>query len=289
MKTGLILEGGAMRGLFTAGIIDVMMERGIDFDGVIGVSAGAAFGCNFKSRQPGRVIRYNKRFCRDPRYCGWRSLIKTGDLFGGEFCYHELPDRLDLFDRAAYDANPLPFYAVCTDVATGEPVVHRCDDAEESLEWLRASASMPLVSRIVTIDGRGYLDGGISDSVPLRTFEGMGYEKNVVVLTQPADYVKKPNRMMPLFRWRLKAYPRVVAALADRHRAYNQTLAYVRRREAAGAAFVIRPKAALPIGHMCHDAERLEAVYQIGRETAEACLPALKSFMAGQRADVLGK
>ena len=243
MKTGLILEGGAMRGLFTAGIIDVMMERGI------GVSAGAAFGCNFKSRQPGRVIRYNKRFCRDPRYCGWRSLIKTGDLFGGEFCYHELPDRLDLFDRAAYDANPLPFYAVCTDVATGEPVVHRCDDAEESLEWLRASASMPLVSRIVTIDGRGYLDGGISDSVPLRTFERMGYEKNVVVLT----------------------------------------LAYVRRREAAGAAFVIRPKAALPIGHMCHDAEKLEAVYQIGRETVEACLPALKSFMAGQRADVLGK
>ena len=133
--------------------LDVMMEQDIIFDGAVGVSAGAVFGCNYKSRQPGRVIRYNKRYCRDPRYVSIRSLLKTGDLYGESFCYHELPDRLDPFDAAAYRKNPMEFYVVCTDALTGEAVYHRCDRGDaRDLQWMRASASMPMVSKLVELD-----------------------------------------------------------------------------------------------------------------------------------------
>lgn len=140
IKTGLVMEGGAMRGLFTAGIIDVLMEENIILDGAMGVSDGAAFGCNYKSNQIGRVLRYNKKYSKDPRYCSVRSLIKTGDMFGADFCYHELPDTLDVMDKETYNQSPMEFYVVCTDVETGKPVYHRCDrlDAKE-LDWMRAS------------------------------------------------------------------------------------------------------------------------------------------------------
>ena len=147
MKTGLVMEGGAMRGLFTAGVIDVMMEKEIEFDGAIGVSAGAAFGCNYKSKQIGRALRYNINDCKDKRYCSMKSLITTGNLYGAEFCYHELPDKLDIFDCETFENNPMEFYLVCTDVLTGKPIYKKCEKADyDCLEWMRASASMPLAS-----------------------------------------------------------------------------------------------------------------------------------------------
>ena len=182
MKTGLVMEGGAMRGMFTMGVIDIMMEHGITYDGGIGVSAGAAFGCNYKSGQIGRVIRYNKAYCRDKRFSSIRSWVKTGNLFGVDFCYHELPEKLDPFDNDAYVANPMDFYVVCTDVMTGKPVYHRCDTGiGENVDWMRASASIPLFAEIVEIDGYKLLDGGIGDAVPLAYFESIGYEKNVSI------------------------------------------------------------------------------------------------------------
>ena len=154
MKTGLVMEGGAMRGMFTMGVIDIMMEHGITYDGGIGVSAGAAFGCNYKSGQRGRVIRYNKAYCKDKRFSSIHSWMKTGNLFGVDFCYHELPEKLDPFDNDAYVANPMDFYVVCTDVMTGKPVYHRCDTGiGENVDWMRASASIPLFAEIVEIDG----------------------------------------------------------------------------------------------------------------------------------------
>ena len=192
LKTGLVLEGGAMRGLFSAGILDVMLENGLKTDGLIGVSAGAAFGCNFKSGQGGRAVRYNKRFCRDPRYCSWNSWLRTGDLFGADFCYHELPEKLDPFNCSAYERNPMEFYLVCTDVLTGKAVYRNCPKADsECFEWMRASGSMPLVSRMVPIGGGRYLDGALADSIPLRFFESIGYGKNIVILTQPGDTARR--------------------------------------------------------------------------------------------------
>ena len=275
MKTGLVLEGGAMRGMFTAGVMDVLMEHGCEFDGVIGVSAGAAFGCNYKSRQIGRVIRYNKQLAHDWRYCSVRSLITTGDLFGAKFAYHTMPDEIDIFDRAAYDANPLAFYVVCTDVDTGGPIYKRLDNAtDEAYDWIRASASMPLCSRIVRLEGHKVLDGGISDSIPLEWMERNGYKRNLVVLTQPEGYVKDPNSLMPLMRLLYWRYPALIKAMRDRHIMYNAQLDYVRNAEAEGRALVIRPPYSLPIGHVCHDPQVLQQVYDIGRSTATAFLAA---------------
>jgi len=280
MKTGLVLEGGAMRGMFTAGVLDVLMEHNIEVDGVIGVSAGATFGCNYKSKQIGRTIRYNMKYCNDPRYCSFRSLLKTGDLFGAEFCYHVLPEQLDLFDNETYEASTMEFYIVTTDVNTGQPVYYKCDKFDhKGLEWVRASASMPLVSRIVEVDGLEMLDGGISDSIPLSYFQSIGYEKNLVVLTQPRDYVKKENKLLPVMKLKLKKYPKLLETMKNRHTKYNNTLAYIRKEEQKGSVFVLCPKEKLPIGRIEHHPERLKAVYDIGRETALEHLEEIKNFL----------
>ena len=271
-----------MRGMYTTGILDVMMEQGITFDGAIGVSAGACFGCNLKSHQIGRGIRYNRRFCKDPRYASFRSLFKTGDLFGADFCYHDIPFELDPFDTETYAADPMEFYVVATDVETGRPVYHRCDNGDEKdLQWFRASASMPLVSRIVEIDGRKYLDGGISDSIPLAFFQKLGYEKNVVILTQPASYRKKKNELLPAITMALRDYPEVLKTIAMRHQKYNRTLEYIAKEERLGHVFVFRPKEKLGIGHVEHDEEELERVYQIGRAAGEEQMVSLKAFLEG--------
>lgn len=280
MKRGLVMEGGAMRGLFTAGVTDVMMEAGIVFDGAIGVSAGAVFGGNYKAGQAGRVLRYNLRFCKDPRYSSLRSLIKTGDLFGADFCYREIPDHLDPFDQAAYAANPMDFFVVATDVHTGRAVYHNClDGGREDLEWFRASASMPLASRIVSVGGYDLLDGGIADSIPLAYLEEQGYNRNVVVLTQPMGYVKTKNKAMPLLRRVYKDYPQLLDTLARRQDVYNETTAAIREKERRGEVFVIRPEAPLDIHRVEHDRARIQAVYDLGRAVMEKRLEAMKAFL----------
>ena len=282
MKKGLVLEGGGLRGVFSAGVIDVLMEEGIEFDGGIGVSAGAAFGCNYKSKQPRRAIRYNLKYAKDPRYSSVRSLLKTGDLFNAQFCYHDIPNELFPFDFETFRENPMEFYLVCTDVETGKPVYHLCDDDSdfELLEWFRASGSMPLVSRIVEIGDRKLLDGGITDSIPLRFMEEQGYERNVVILTRPASYVKEPVSMMRVISRALHKYPETVQAMAKRHIAYNETLAYIRQREAGKYAFVIRPVEDLDIGRVEHDRFKIREAYKAGRKMARRRLPELRRFLA---------
>lgn len=278
MKKGLVLEGGAMRGLFTCGILDVFMEQNIEFDGAAGISAGAVFGCNFKSRQIGRPLRYNKKYCRDPRYCSIRSLVKTGDLYGVEFCYHELPDKLDVFDRETFSRNPVEFYIGATDVTTGKPIFHRCSDGgERDIEWMRASSSMPVVSRPVQIGKYTLLDGGISDPIPYLYMESKGYDRNVLILTQPEGYRKKPTS--PLMPALLRRYPAIAQAMARRHIVYNRQLDQIKERELAGQSYVIRPPEDLKIGHTEKDPEELERVYQIGRHTAEEQLSRVREFL----------
>ena len=196
MKTGLVLEGGAMRGMFTAGVLDVLMEHGIVLDGAIGVSAGAVFGCNYKSHQIGRTIRYNTEYCTDKRYASFGNLLRTGNLYSEQFCYHTVPEKLDIFDSKAFRENPMDFFVVCTDVRTGDPIYHKCRTGDaEDIQWMQASASMPLASKIVKIGHYQLLDGGIADSIPVRFFESIGYKRNLIVLTQPKGFVKKKNKM----------------------------------------------------------------------------------------------
>ena len=280
MKTALILEGGAMRGMFTCGVTDVFLENGIEFDGAAGISAGAVFGCNFKSRQPGRALRYNKRYGRDPRYCSLRSLITTGDLYGADFCYRQIPDVLDPFDRDAFRENPMAFYVGATDVVTGEAVYHRLEDGgSDDIRWMRASASMPLVSRPVPIGDRLLLDGGIVDAVPFAYMEGLGYRRNVAVLTQPKGYRKAPAKGMALFRLGLRRWPKVAEAMAVRHEVYNRQMAQIDAREAAGKLLVIRPRESLGISRTENNPDELERVYQLGRAQGMERLEAVRAFL----------
>lgn len=268
-----------MRGLWSAGVTDVMMEHDIWPDGLVGVSAGAAFGCNYKSRQPGRAIRYNTRFANDSRYSGMKSLMTTGDYFNASFGYHVVPYQYDLFDVAAFEQNPLSFTVVCTDVMTGQAVYHEMTHVDfDELEWLRASASMPLASKVVSVGGRLLLDGGVSDSIPLEYAEQAGYQRNVVVLTQPLGYQKKHNRLMPLMRIALRKYPAMVKALDERHIMYNKQLEYVARAEHEGRCLVIRPDEKIPIGHISHDADRMRLVYNMGRQVGERYIEKIKKY-----------
>lgn len=279
MDLGLVLEGGAMRGLFTAGVLDVMMESDLSFDGCVGVSAGAAFGCNIKSRQIGRVLRYNLDYCNDPRYCSIRSLLKTGDLFGAKFCYDDLPNELDPFDNETYDSNPMAFYAVCTDVETGKAIYPRCDRAsKDTFTYIQASASMPFVSRPVSIGGMTLLDGGIADPIPLQFFQEKGYKRNVVVLTQPRDYVKSP--VPSSLRMLLLRYPKVADTMLRRHLIYKEEQELAAEAERKGEAFVICPESPLPIGRVEHDPNVIRQTYELGRSAAESRMDELKRFVS---------
>lgn len=269
MKTALVMEGGAMRGMFTCGVLDVLMENGISFDGAVGVSAGATFGCNIKSRQIGRALRYNKKYCKDKRYHSIWSLLTTGDIYNVDFCYDELIYKLDKWDLDAFKENPMEFYCVATDIVTGKPAYHKCETGEkDDIRWIQASASMPLVSRPVEIDGGVYLDGGISDSIPLKFMESLGYDKILVIETQPKDYVKGKQKYMPLVRWMLRKYPNMIKTMEERYLMYNEQKRYVREKEEKGEIEVIRPLAPLNISPVESDVNELERVYQLGRAEA---------------------
>lgn len=276
------MEGGAMRGMFTCGILDVFLENGVTFDGAIGVSAGACFGCNYKSGQIGRGIRYNIKYCKDKRYCSIESLIKTGDLFGVDFCYRQLPMELDPWDGEAFKNNPMEFYVVCSDVTTGTPVYHKCDRGDEiDLDWFRASASLPGVSRIVEIGGKKLLDGGLCDAVPLDYFRSIGYDKNVVILTQPEDYRKGKNKLLPFLRIKLRKYPNMITALANRHFRYNDQIAHINElsRKEPDRVLILRPDEPLNVQGIVREPERLERAYNLGRECGLKNLNRIKEFL----------
>lgn len=263
MKTGLVLEGGGVRGIYTAGVLDVFMEHGITFDGVIGVSAGAIHGCSYLSNQKGRSIRYYKKYCNDPRFMSFKSWIKTGDIVGADFCYRELPDKLDVYDHEEFYKSSSAFYVTCSNVETGKPEYIQIKDMKTQIDALRASASLPYFSRVVEINGKKYLDGGCTDSIPIEAFMNMGYEKNVVVLTRDAAYRKEPE--MPLMsKLCYRKFPEFTNALLNRHASYNQTVEKIVELEKEGRIFVIRPEQPLNIGRMEKDPENVQRVYDIG-------------------------
>ena len=278
MKAGLVLEGGAMRGMYTAGVVDAFLDEQIDVDGIVGVSAGACFGCNLFSKQRGRVLRYNTRFMRDPRNVSLLSLITTGDIVNRKFAYYVIPTKYDVFDEAAFEAHGGEYWVVVTNVETGKPEYIRMHNLLRDIEAMRASASMPFVSRMVPLNGKKYLDGGISDSIPVRAAMEMGYDKLIVVLTQPADYVKKPMNEK-LVRAYYRKYPELVNTLINRHATYNAQSEDVRRLEEEGRIFVLRPERALDIDRLEKKPERLKAVYEQGLHDALASMDALRAYL----------
>lgn len=278
MKTGLVLEGGAMRGIYTAGVLDIFMEENIHFDGVMGVSAGALHGCSFVSGQKGRSIRYYKNYRNDKHFMSIWNLIHTGEVVGKDFCYHEIPERLDPYDYEAFSKTDTAFYAVCTNLETGKAEYLRITDMMNQVDIMRASASMPYVSRIVSWEGKKLLDGGCADSIPVQQFKKMGYQKNVVVLTREEGFVKKPEtvKLAEIYYHR---YPDFVETLKTRHEVYNRTLEEIRAMEKTGEVFVIRPSQKLTIGRMESDLEEIQKVYELGRKDAKAHMIRMKEWM----------
>lgn len=279
MKKGLVLEGGAHRAIYTAGILDVFMENGISFDGVIGVSAGAIHGGSFVAGQKGRNIKYTLKYANDRRYMSFYSLITTGDIVGKKFCYEELPNKLVPFDYKAFAKAKTEFYVTCSNVETGKPEYIKCSDMHKQMDCLRASASLPYVSRIVEIGKKKLLDGGITDSIPVRAFQKMGYSKCVVVQTRPEGYIKEPDKLLWLGKFLYRKYPNFIKALCLRHVAYNANLADIGEQQKQGKIFVIRPSENIKISRMEKNSDIIKAVYELGRKDALSSLPQMKKFL----------
>ena len=280
MKQGLIMEGGGMSGVFTAGVMDVLMKNNIKFDGTIGVSAGAIFGINIKSGQIGRVIRFNKKYCRDPRYVSMRSFFITGDIFGADFCYRQLTYELDPFDYKAFEANPMEFYSVSTNLETGKAVYHKCyKGLLEDMIWCRASASIPVLSKRVEINGKSYLDGGIADSIPIKFFERKGYKRNIVILTKPRKYRMKPADYMFWARIRYRNYPNFIKAISKRHIIYNKALEYVEAKERSGEIIVVRPSHSTVAKMIERNPDNLQITYEDGIRQCEKVIDKIRIYV----------
>ncbi|WP_373778016.1 patatin family protein [Glaesserella sp.] len=279
MKIGLVLEGGAMRGMFTAGVLDVFLDENIPIDGIVSVSAGALFGVNLLSKQKGRALRYNKALMNDGRYIGFKSLITTGNIVNKEFAFYEVPFKYDIFDNETFKRSPIAFYVTATNIESGKPEYFKISDPFQQMEILRATSAMPYVSKPVEIDGKKYLDGGISDSIPLDQCKAFGYDKIIVVLTRPFDYRKtKPNPLISKLFYH--QYPHLAATLNNRYAEYNQRLEQLIRLSELGEIFVIRPSKDLAVKRIEKDVNKLQEMYDLGVEDANSALENLKAYLA---------
>ena len=278
MKVGLVLEGGAMRGMYTAGVLDVFLDNDIKIDGIVGVSAGVLFGINYISKQKGRTIRYNKAYARDSRYMGIKSLITTGNIINKEFAYYELPTKLDVFDEETFEKSDTELYATVTNVETGKPEYIKITNAFNQMETLRATSAMPFVSKMVELETGKYLDGGIADSIPIEKCKELGYDKIIVVLTRPIEYRKKKSNTL-IAKLKYSKYPNLVNVINNRYKNYNDTVEKIIDMENKKEIFVIRPTKKVEIKRIERNPEKLQEMYDLGISDCKAKLEKLKDYL----------
>lgn len=281
MKVGLVLEGGSYRGLFSAGVLDVLMEENIHIDCFIGVSAGALFSPNYFSKQKGRVLRYTKRFCKDPRNMSLLSYFLTGNIVNKQFAFYDVTLKYDIFDNDTFIKNNTGFYATATNVETGEAEYLQMKDIVNDMEMLRATSAIPFFSKLVEIDGKKYLDGGVSDSVPLKQCQKMGYDKIIIISTRPFDYVRKPfpSGMMKLIRLKYRKYPKFIKTMETLHIRYNDNREYMLDLEQKSEIFVIRPPHTIDVKTVEKNPNRLQKAYDLGVQCAKEQLLQLKEYL----------
>ncbi|MDO5147588.1 MAG: patatin family protein [Eubacteriales bacterium] len=283
-QAGLILEGGGMRGAYTAGVLDAFLDEQIEFSSIYGVSAGSCHACSYMSKQRGRAFRVTVDYLEDPNYCGPVSFLKTGDMFGAKMLYSQIPNVLDPFDYETFRQYPGKFFAVVTDVDTGEPRYIRVKDLKTQIWAVRASSSLPLISRTLRVRGHGFLDGGVADSIPIRKSMADGNKKNVVILTREKGYQKGENTLMPLMRLRYPHSKAFVKKMEDRHIRYNETLDFLKEEEEKGNVFLIRPQKAPAVGRIEKDKTRLQALYREGLRDGKASVERMKRYLAEEEA-----
>lgn len=285
VEGGLVLEGGGMKGIYTAGVLDYFMEKDLYFRNCYGVSAGACHLGSYISKQKKRAYNVSLNYLKNKNYCSVRSLLLTGDLFNVAMCYDTIPNKLEPYDykmAAKYEGNA---YAVVTNIQTGEAEYMPMCEMHRDTIGVRASASLPLVSRNVKIGDSYYLDGGMADPVPIRKAIADGNQKNVVILTKEVGYIRKPASKMTINMMRVKyaKYPKMCELIANRHTRYNETICFLDEEEKAGRAFVIRPKEANDIGRIEKDREKLEVLYQLGYQDAKECYDELMIFLGSDK------
>ena len=279
IKAGLVVEGGGMRGVYSSGVLDFFIEKDLFFENKYGVSAGACHLCSYLAKQYKRAFRVNVDYLNDKRYCSVHSLLKTGNLFGAEMLYDIIPNELDLFDYDTYNKNESNFYVVITDINTGKPEYVKIGDLKKDIIYVRASSSLPLLAQNVKINDKEYLDGGISDSIPIKKSIADGNKKNVVILTRDSTYRKGKNSLMPIIKLKYKKYPNFVKSMADRYIVYNEILDFIKELEDNGDVFVIRPKKPVNIGRTEKNREKLEALYNDGYNDAKDCYEELLKYL----------
>lgn len=278
-QAGLVLEGGGMKGVYTAGVLDFFLDKGLLFSSVYGVSAGACHMCSYLSNQRGRALDISIDYLDSRKYCSVYSFLTTGDLFNVNTAYHLIPDYLNPYDYQAFDRYEGKAYAVVTNIITGRAEYLRIQDMKKDIDAVRASASLPLVSRNVRIGDGLYLDGGIADAIPIKKSILDGNRKNVVILTKEEGYVRKPSGQLGVIKLRYLQYPKVYELMAERHNAYNNTMAYLEAQEKNGQAFIIRPKKKSEVGRIEKDADKLKALYHEGYADAEECFELLQNYL----------
>lgn len=278
-QAGLVLEGGGMKGIYTAGVLDFFMDKGLAFSNVYGVSAGACHMCSYLSGQRGRSYDISIDYLDSKKYCSIESLLTTGDLFNVGTSYHLIPEYLNPYDYEAFKRYEGRAYAVVTNIVTGKPEYLRIRDMKADMDAVRASASLPLVSRNVKIGSSLYLDGGISDAIPIRKSILDGNRKNVVILTKEEGFVRKPSSQLGLLKLRYLRYPKVYELMAKRHITYNDTMAFLEKQQENGQAFVIRPKTKSDVGRIERDAEKMKALYEEGYKDAQDNFEVLQNYL----------
>lgn len=279
MKVGLLLEGGAMRGMYTAGVLDILLENNIKVDCIMAVSAGALFGVNYKSRQKGRAYRFNMKYINDKRYFGLYSLITTGNILNQEFCFKDIPETLDDFNYLSFKRTKEDFYSVVTNIKTGEAEYIKIDDLKEKIEYLRASGSMPFVSKPIEIDGNKYLDGGIADAIPINKMMSMGLDKIIVVLTRPKGY-RKRKANMTLAKVKYKDYPKLIDTMEKRYKVYNKAVDEVEFLNDEEDVFLIRPSRHIKIKRVEKDEKILNEMYNLGVNDTKDKIIELKKYLS---------
>ena len=279
IKAGLVVEGGGMRGVYSSGVLDFFIEKDLFFENNYGVSAGACHLYSYLAKQYKRAFRVNVDYLNDKRYCSVHSLLKTGNLFGAEMLYDIIPNELDLFDYDTYNKNESNFYVVITNINTGKPEYVKIGDLKKDIIYVRASSSLPLLAQNVKINDKEYLDGGISDSIPIKKSIADGNKKNVVILTRDSTYRKGKNSLMPIIKLKYKKYPNFVKSMADRYIVYNEILDFIKELEDNGDVFVIRPKKPVNIGRTEKNREKLEALYNDGYNDAKDCYEELLKYL----------
>lgn len=277
-KVGLVLQGGGMRVLYTAGVLDTFLEEGIEVDGAVGVSAGALFGLDYFSKQKGRTIRYTKKYATDKRYMGLGSFFRTGNIINKDFAYYEVPFKLDIFDVDSFEKARKDFYVAITNVDTGKAEYVNITKPLEQMEVLRATSAMPFVSRMVDIDGGKYLDGGICDNIPIDKCLTLGFDKIIVILTRPIDYRKKKTYQF-LTRLRYLKHPKLAKAINTKHLNYNDTIEKIIDMKNKKEIFVIAPGPTFKFRRVEKRKEKLQEAYDLGVNDCKKIVNDLKQFL----------